>query len=80
MRIKVNPKEKSLTDDRTKGGVGAGRKSCEEGAQLYTFLTIIMACCSQTVFKPRRLSPWQTSATFCVKLCFCGAHLLTRRA
>ncbi|GIR78123.1 MAG: hypothetical protein CM15mP80_07480 [Alphaproteobacteria bacterium] len=80
MRIKVNPKEKSLTGDKMERGGGGCRKSYEKGAQLCTFMTTIITCCSQPVFKLRRFSPWQTNATFCVKLCFCVARLLTRRA
>ena len=38
MRIKVNPKENSLTGDKMGKGE-SGRRSCEEGAQLYTFTT-----------------------------------------
>ena len=78
MRIKVNPKEKLLTGAKIKRG--GDRKSCEKGAQLCTFMTTIMSCCPQPVFKLRRFSPWQTNATFCVKLYFCVTRLLTRRA
>ena len=44
MRIKVNPKEKSLTDNKMERGEGgSGRKSYAKGAQLCTFMTAIMA-------------------------------------
>ena len=80
MRIKVNPKETSLTGNTINRGGGVGRKSCEKGAQLCTSMTTIMSYCSQLDFKLKRFSPWQTNATFCVKLCFYVTRLLTRRA
>ena len=42
MRIKVNPKEKSLTGDNMERGGWGERKLYEKGAQLCTFTKTIM--------------------------------------
>ena len=49
MRIKVNPKEKSLTGDKMERGGAVGRKSYEKGAQLCTlyydsYISLFAAC------------------------------------
>ena len=80
MRIKVNPKEKLLTCDKSSVAGGGSRKLSEKGAQMCNFSTTIITCGSKPVFKLRRFSPWQTNATFCVKPCFCATRLLTRLA